>query len=311
MISISKIAEFDGRPVWSAILHSGDTRAQILSYGAITKALSYRDHPMILGYDNASAYETDPYYLGAIAGRVANRIANARFALNGQSYQLQANDGTNCLHGGHVGLGRRHWEMEIAGDSLLLKYHSPDGEEGFPCDVDFMVQVDLGPDSITYRLQGMPSAPTPINLAQHNYYTLAPNLAETQLWLNAHRYTPVDNAKIPTGHQIQVPPEFDFTNARCLGPQPLDIDHNFILDHNGNHAATLMGPHYGMHLDTDQCGLQVYSAGGLGTPFVPYGAICLEPQHFPNALNTPRFPSMIHSPAHPYSQTTSLRFFQV
>lgn len=326
MMTITPFGTLDGKEVLCATLSEGDTSVSILNYGAVTQdwrvAVNGTPTSMVLGFDRFEDYVLHSRSFGIIAGRVANRTAFGRFTLDGQTYQLATNNGEHHLHGGDVGLGRRMWRMEPDSDAnaLQLTYHSPDGEDHYPGAVDFTVTVTLKNGAVSYEMEGMPDRITPINLAQHNYYNLAGggDVLRHHLKMPASRYTPVDAGLIPTGETAPVAgTHLDFTKGAQIGaidPNRIGIDLNLVLDaeRDPSAPAAVLGHDNGcvLRLWTDQPGIQVFDAPAMDIP-VPglnnttyggFGGVCLEAQHFPNALNTPHFPQILSSPEMPYRQ---------
>ena len=316
--------EHEGQTVRRATLESGQARVSVLNYGAVTQdwriLRAGQARPVVLGFERFEDYPKHSRSFGIIAGRVANRTAKGQFTLDGQSYQLPTNNGPNHLHGGTFGLGRCIWEMDAEGTRAVhLRYRSPEGEEGYPGTVDFELTVTLRDATLTYEMTARPDRPTPVNLAQHNYYNLGgETILEHQLHIAASQYTPVDDTLIPTGEIAPVQDtHFDFTAPTLIGAhaQARDgIDLNLVLDSDRDRsepAATLKGPD-GVRLSlwTDQPGVQVFNAPKMEIPvpgldgrrYGPFSGLCLEPQKFPDALNQSHFPSVIATPEEPYRQ---------
>jgi aldose 1-epimerase len=318
-------------PIRSHLLESGCARVSILSLGCITQdwqvPVPEGWRGVVLGHDAPEAYRADPYFLGQIVGRVANRIAGARFAmpappesgphpptrpLSGGAVApvctLAANDGPHCLHGGPDGLGRRVWAMEPDGArAVRLQVHSPDGDQGFPGAVDVTVTIALDGARLSYAMVAHPDRPTPIALAQHSYYTLAGRgpVDGYRVSLAASACTPAGPDLIPTGAVVPVAgTPCDFRVARPIGARRLDL--NLVLDAGDGPAAEVTAGGLRLRLWTDQPGLQLYTGDGLGAPFAPRHGLCLEPQGFPNAVNMPAFPSVVCTPERPYRQTTTV-----
>lgn len=300
----------DGRAVDGAHLTAGDMEVRLLSYGAVTQSWLVGPRNVVLGYEDPAQYGTDRYYLGAICGRLANRIRNGRFPFSGRQVQLPLNNGTNTLHGGPEGLSSRFWEMEAdtAGNAVRLAYVSRDGESGFPGRADFEIVVTLTDSALIYDMRAEVDRPTPINLAQHNYYSLAGGgeIWDHVLSVPAENYLVAGQDLVQTGRIAPVAgTRFDFREARSIGaadPGHEGIDGCLVLD-SGAPGAVLSAPD-GPTLSffTGQPGLQVYNAATLGEPFAPFTAICLEPEGFPDAVNHPDFPSQIVTPDAPYRQ---------
>lgn len=276
-------------------------------------------------------------YFGCIVGRVANRIKNGKFTLNGVEYSLPINNGPNCLHGGLRGFDKVVWDVVERKDgkdpSITFQYHSKDGEEGFPGDVVVRATYSL-PEPTTLRLDMEAIAEnkaTPISLAQHTYWNLAGhNSGDTlghsiQIW--GKYYTPVDENSIPTGEIVPVKDTpFDFTTLHKVGARINDVpggyDHNYVLDcgdeKNGlKLAAKLKDPSTSrtLNLWTDAPGMQFYTAnyvdgitGKGGAVYEKHSAVCLETQGFPNAINQPNFPSVVVQPGEKYKHTMLFEF---
>ena len=320
--------------------------ARIMTYGASIVSLKTPDRRghfenIVLGFDELEPYLAGVPYYGATVGRYANRIANARFALDGTTYPLSANDGPNSLHGGKRGFDKRVWRADTAkggANRLRLTYVSGAGEEGFPGELTAHVTYRLGDDdSLEIDYEATTTAPTPVNLANHSYFNLAgdPRLSilNHSLRINADTFTPVDANLIPTGELRPVAgTPFDFRRTTAIGAriegadQQLKLgrgyDHNWILRaaRPGSAlrlAAVLTDPGSGRVLEirTTQPGLQFYSGNfmngkpaGEGSVFGYRTGLCLETQHFPDSPNQPAFPSTILRPGETYSEKTVLTF---
>lgn len=320
-----------GGGLQEACLHRGGLSLSLLNFGAATRDLRVihrgRQLPVVLGYNDPRAYLTNPYYLGVIAGRVANRIGRARFALAGQEFCLPANEGCNMLHGGQGGLSHRFWQMEQSGAAAVhLTCISPEGDNGFPGRVEFRTGVSLGENAVTYSMRAAADRPTPISLAQHNYYNLA---GSGDIWSHcltspASRYLPLDSEGIPTGAVDDAAgSRYDFRQGRTLAemdPQREGTDINICFDAGPAPVlpvAALEGPNrLRMQVYSDQPGAQIYTAAGLkahegalpGQSLKPFAGICIEPQGYPDAVSNPQFPSVIVTPDQPYRQDLRLEF---
>lgn len=314
----------EGREVIEARLESASASISVLSYGAVIRDWRVgAGAPCVLGFDRFEDYPAHSRSFGIIAGRVANRTAGGRFTLGGETFQLACNNGPHHLHGGEKGLGRAHWSLESdsAATALRLTCASPDGDDLYPGAVDFAVEMRLDGSTLTMEMSGAPDRPTPINLAQHNYYNLGggADIRGHVLRMAADRYLSVDETLIPDGPPRTVEGTiFDFRTARTLaGPDEagLVIDHNLCLTEDRDPAApaaTLTNPDSGLTLTltTDQKGVQLYTARPLdvevpgldGRRYGPHAGVCLEPQAWPDALNRPDFPAIIATPDAPYRQ---------
>jgi len=327
MILTRKFGTLEGCDVIEATLRSDTAEVAILNYGCVVRDWRVRTKtgviPVVLGFDGFDYYPDHSPSFGIIAGRVANRTAKGMFHLNGVDYHLPINNGENHLHGGPIGLGRRIWVMETDDrtNSIHLRYHSKNGEEGYPAAVDFTVTFQLQGNRLTCEMTGNPDAPTPVNLAQHSYYNLNGygNTRDHLVQIAAQNYTPVDDAQIPTGEILPVKnTRFNFTSATSFGRNDHDnlgVDHNLVLDAGRNPkdpAAIVYSPSSNLELQlwTEEPGLQLFNAPGMNLPvpglhgenYGPFAGLCLEAQHFPDSLNRPEWPSIICTPTAPYLQ---------
>lgn len=327
MISTRKFGALAGQDIIEATLRSDTAEISILNYGCVIRdwRVSTKSGPIsvVLGLEEFAHYVEHSPSFGIIAGRVANRTAKGKFTLNGVDYELPINDGENHLHGGMVGLGRRVWDMSADENKnkITLKYLSPDGEEGYPASIDFVVTFQLSGTTLTCEMFGTPDAQTPINLAQHSYYNLngSGDTREHVVHIEANSYTPVDATQIPTGVLQNVDSSrFDFSSPTTFNASDsgrLGVDHNLVLNPNRNKtepSAKVYSPQSNLELKlwTDEPGIQLFNAPEMNIPvaglnaqkYGPFAGLCLEAQHFPDALNRPEWPSIIYSPDRPYYQ---------
>ena len=310
----------DGTPVTAARLETASGASlTVLDYGATIQSLRVPDHDgrlvdVALGYDTAAEYERNNYYLGATIGRVGNRIAGARFSLNGTDYELAKNDGANHLHGGVKGFDKRMWDMTAVNGVIVYKRLSPDGEEGYPGNLGVTVTFRLTEDNalhITYDAEA--DADTLVNLTNHSYFNLngGGSVLDHHLQVFAERFCEGDAGCLPTGRLLDVAgTPFDFRTGKRIGDEigaaheqlkrAGGYDHNYCL--SGKRAAVLYSEKTGieMTVDTDLPGMQVYSGNFLekhpgkgGTEIDRRGAICLETQLYPNGMNCWGFPSPV------------------
>jgi aldose 1-epimerase len=316
--------------------------ASIITYGAILTELRVPDRNgnltnVVHGFDNLQAYVQGHPFFGATTGRVANRIANARFRLDGQEYQLAANNGKNHIHGGIRGFDKVVWEAKpIAVNqrevSVVFTYLSHDAEEGYPGDLDVRVTYTLT-DNNELRIDYSASTDkaTPVNITNHSYFNLAGSgdVLGHEMFIVADRYTPVDDELIPTGEIAPVKgTPLDFTKPMTIGarieqlkPKPGGYDHNFVLNSEGKSlalAARVHDPKGGRTLEvlTTEPGIQLYTGNFLdgrvtglnGQRSTQHTGFCLETQHFPDSVNRPNFPSTILRPGQTYKSTTIFKF---
>ena len=300
--------------------------ARITNYGAIVTELHVPDRDgrladIVLGFDNLDGYLAGHPYFGAIVGRVANRIGNAEFTLEGRRYPLAANDKPHHLHGGRTGWDKVIWTAKVsesaAGPALELTYVSKDGEEGYPGTVTATTIYTLtDANELEVEMLATTDRTTVVNMAHHSYWNLAGHdsgtILDHELTLYADRYTP-GSPRVPDGRIAPVTgTPFDFTRAKRIGTTlgqaggtPVGYDHNFVVNGEPDRlrpVARLEDPKSGrvMTLSADQPGVQVYtgnflngSTKGKGSTHVQYAALCLETQAFPNAVNVPDWQSQV------------------
>ncbi|WMS42591.1 aldose epimerase family protein [Acuticoccus sp. MNP-M23] len=306
-----------GKPVYEATLTDGDVAISVLSHGATMRDWRVPDatgktQSVILGFDDIGPYTDNKRSFGILAGRIANRVRDGRFTMDGTTYQLDQNQNGNHLHGGSDGIGRQHWTMEEDGKSVRLTLKSPDGAMGYPGNVDFTYVISLDGHTVTFDITAVPDRPTPIAPAEHNYYRLGAPLAEHVMTIPAGHTTAVDDGLIPTGELAPVDgTPLDFRQPKKIGDQK--IDDNFCLD--GAPACRLETDAYVLTMTTDRPGLQVFSgftlpqfetAGHDGIVYGPFAGVALEAQNYPDTVNNPSFGNIIATPDKPYRQTTSV-----
>ena len=301
----------DGESIYAYTLKSETASVTILNYGGILQNFTVEGISIVGGYDSIAAYEADTSHQGGLIGRVANRVANAEFEMDGKTYHLPVNNGKSCLHGGIRGFDRRIWTiLDGKENEVVLTYHAEDGEEGFPSALDVTVVYRLEGGDLLIDYTAIPHAKTPIALTNHAYFNLngfGETIDNHILTLYAERYTEMDASILPTGNRPEViGTPFDFTFPRAVGTHFSDTfsgyDHNYILSPMmwGTACgvrlplvATLLGDSLIMQVFTDQKGIQVYTANFLkGEPKfsgnierIKHGAICLETQTEPGAIS--------------------------
>jgi aldose 1-epimerase len=340
----------DGTSVDAVTLsNAGGIRATIIAWGATLQSLELPDRngrtdDVVLGYADLDGYVMKPQYFGATVGRFANRIADARFVLDGKAYVLAANNGRNSLHGGTRGFDKVVWTITDVTSgpraSVTLRYVSPDGEEGYPGTLTTDVTYALDDDgTLTTRYEATTDAPTIINLSHHSLFNLAGagsarSVLGQRLMIDADAYLPVDASLIPTGEIRSVAgTPFDFRESLPIGDRIRDgadpqimigrgYDHNYVLNGGASampkRAARFEDPVSGrvLELYTTEPGLQVYSGNFLdGTTsgkadriYRQGDGLALEPQKFPDAPNQPAFPSARLDSGNTYRQTSYYRF---
>ena len=311
----------------------------IINYGGAITKLTAPDKDgkfadVVLGFDSLSGYlqKGNPYF-GALIGRYGNRIAKAKFTLDGKTYTLAANNNGNSLHGGSKGFDKVVWNAKEQDDnSLKLTYKNKDGEEGYPGNLDVTVIYTLTTDNaVKIDYTATTDKATPVNLTNHAYYNLSGGTEATildhELQINAGKYTPVDSLLIPTGQIADVKgTPMDFTTSKPVGKDIAKVkggfDHNWVLNKNSKvfeKIATLYHPKSGrvMGVYTTEPGLQFYSGNFLdgtltntkgGAKYVKHSGLCLETQHCPDSPNQPNFPNTILKPGETYTQMTVYKF---
>ncbi len=331
------------------LTNANGMEVKIITYGGIISSIKVPDRNgnmanVALGFDNLQDYETKNPYFGCITGRYANRIAEGKFSIEGEEYTLATNNGPNSLHGGLKGFDKVVWaaaEFEITdGVALELTYLSPDGEEGYPGNLDVKVVYTLTDENeIRMDYTATTDKPTVVNLTNHSYFNLAGegagHIYDHILMIDADQYTPVDDTLIPTGELEAVAgTPFDFHMPKAIGPgqrsnHPQIVigrgyDHNWALNRPSPDdkslivAARLYEPDSGRILEvwTTEPGIQFYAGNFLdGTLYGPSGhsyrqsdALALETQHYPDSPNQPEFPSTLLAPGETYETTTIYKF---
>jgi aldose 1-epimerase len=302
--------------------------AQIITYGAIIKEFQAPDRNgnftnILLTTDSLEKFEHGFGGPAAVIGRVANRIAGAQFELDGTTYKLNANEKKNTIHGGRKGFAQAVWKVEDAPiknneASVKLTYLSKDGEEGFPGNLKTSVIYSLT-DKNEFRIEyeAETDKPTIVNLTNHAYWNLAGggSCLDNILWIPAESYTPTDNDMIPTGEILPLKGTLmDFNQPTRIGdrieqlkPKLNGYDHNYVLGEGRTlkMAARLVEPRIGriMEVRTTQPAVQLYTANHLG-----HTAVCLETQHYPDAIHHKNFPSIVVRPGKPLKETTLFTF---
>ncbi len=337
----------DGRAVrLYSLRNANGMTADIMTYGAIVVSLRTPDRDgrmddIVLGYDNLQDYIKNSPYFGAIVGRYGNRIAKGKFTLDGAEYTLATNNNNlNHLHGGVTGFDKVVWDDEPVWKSdavgVKLSYLSQDGEEGYPGNLKATVTYLLtNKNELRIDYEATTDKATPVNLTHHGYFNLTGGQRDILghvLFLNAGKFTPVDEGLIPTGELPSVKgTPMDFTKPTEIGARINNgyeqlkfgggYDHNWVLNKRGSGmtlAARVYEPTTGrtMEVLTLEPGIQFYSGNFLDGTITGKGGkvykhrwgFCLETQHYPDSPNKPNFPSTILRPGEKYQTTTIYRF---
>lgn len=317
-------------------------KASVSELGAVLVELTVPDHEgkardVVLGFDSAEAYYDNPSFFGSTIGPNANRIAGAKFALDGVTYLLDVNDGPNNLHSHREqGYHKKLWQAETSDNSVTFTLEDKDGSMGFPGNKRFQVTYELDEENalkLTYHAES--DKKTVLNPTNHSYFNLdghgSGTVLEHTLQLNASRYTPVVEGSIPTGELAQVSgTPMDFTREKKIGTEidadfeqlrlTTGYDHNWVIDGwDGTlrHFATVGAAESGIRMEvyTTLPGVQFYAGNYIdpqeGKGGAQYGkrhALCLETQYFPDSVNEPDFPSCIFGEGKTYDSETVYKF---
>ncbi len=331
----------DGEKVFKYIFENNfKTKIEILNYGCIVQSIETPDKlgqisDIVLGFDSLKEYEDDNHYLGAVVGRVANRIGKAQYIDGPFMVKLDKNEGQNHLHGGYKGLNKVIWKAKTfqKNNSLGVEftYRSVDGESGYPGNVDFKTSYILNnKNQLMIYFNAVTDKRTPINLTSHIYYNLSggksPLVLDHIAMINALKYIDTDVDKIPTGKfNYLMGSPVNFSRGKSIGAD-IDkmengYDHAFIINKEiGRFLVTsrVIEPESGRILDivTDQPTIQFYTSnhfdgsqtGKNGLKFDKHAAFCMEAQGFPDAPNHSNFPSVFINPGEKYSSHTQISF---
>jgi aldose 1-epimerase len=329
------------------ISNSKGVTMTVTNYGGIITSLVVPDkngkmEDVALGYNDVDSYVKSSPYFGAIVGRFGNRIAKAKFSLDGEEYTLAANNGPNTLHGGNKGFDKVVWDakeiQQADAAGCELHYTSADGEEGYPgnlqCKAVYLLDNN---DRLTVEFSATTDKATVVNLSQHSYFNLAGegcgDILGHELMLNADRFVPVDATLIPTG---ELPPvkgtPMDFSKSTAIGARinadfeqlkfGKGYDHCWVLNQKKPGAMTLAARVYEpgsgrtLEITTTEPGIQFYcgnflDGSNIGKRGVAYNfrnGFALETEHYPDSPNKPQFPSVVLRPGQTYKTTTVFAF---
>jgi len=329
------------------LTNSNGITVKITNFGASIVSILVPDRngtvgEVVLGYDNPEEYITGNLYFGATIGRFGNRIANGKFTLDDNEFTLVRNIGNNHLHGGNVGFNNVIWEVQDYKNNndqhfIKLHYLSPDGEEGYPGNLNTWVTYTLtNNNEIVIDYLAETDKKTVINLTHHSFFNLKDggksDILDHELMINANFFTPVNNEIITTGELrsvVATPMDFNETTRIDLRIEDdyeqlklgRGYDHNWVINKDENElslAAKVIEPQTGrtMEVFTTEPGIQFYSGNFLDgsdighheTTYNFRNAFCLETQHFPDSPNQPNFPSTVLEPGEKYTQKTIYKF---
>ena len=326
------------------LVNKNGMKAKVTEFGAVLMELWAPDRngkleDIVMGYDRPEDYRENGSFFGATVGRSANRIADAKFTIDGKVYRLAVNDGKNNLHSDYdQGFHKQHWDgiFNNSNNSVTFSYTEPDGRNGFPGKLDMKVTYSLSDDNVLgIHYEGVSDKKTLINCTNHSYWNLSGEMTslihDHELKLYASRYTPVVAGAIPTGELAPVAGTvFDFTDFRKIGDHIDDdedqlklvkgYDHNYVLDHKTgsfDKAAEVKCARSGRKMEvwTDLPGIQFYAGncispckGKNGISYDKRQALALETQYFPNAVNQDGFEKPVFEAGQKYDTRTEYRF---
>ncbi|MDL2299289.1 galactose mutarotase [Bacteroides sp. OttesenSCG-928-E20] len=340
--------EVDGKQTDLFILkNKKGMEVAVTNYGCAILSIMVPDREgkyanVALGHDSIDHVINSPEpFLSTTIGRYGNRIANGKFTLCGQEYDLTINNGPNSLHGGPTGFHTRVWDAEQADESsVVFTYLSADGEEGFPgnLQVEMIYRLEEDTNALVMEYRATTDKPTLVNLTNHVFINLngiaapSPSIENNAVCINADYYTPIDEVSIPTGEILKVEgTPMDFRTPQVVGDRINDefqqlvygsgYDHCYVLNKTESgelsYAATCYDPESGriMEVFTTEPGVQLYTgnwlngfAGAHGATFPARSGICFEAQSFPDTPNKPHFPSAALFPEDEYQQVTVYSF---
>lgn len=340
MIEKKCFGEIEGREVSLYILKNDDLEVTLSDYGATIIRVRFtlkngeiRD--LVRGYDDLNSYINADGYLGAVVGRVGNRICKGKFTLDGADYELYCNNGVNHLHGGKIGFDKKIYDTEIDGDSIVFSASSPDGEEGYPGKLDYSVKYTLADSSLRLDYYAVTDKATPVNLTNHVYFNLmgSGTVYSHRITVDADRYIPTDATLIPTGEIASVEgTPFDFREEKYLGAGILGSHKDIALGGGLDHCVVFTDRGEGIHervkvtspdglvtlkACTDLPAVQLYSGNFLGNKEFPFrggekqikrAAFCLETEAYPDSVNHASFTNTILSPGEEYKTATVYEF---
>lgn len=324
----------DGNEVYLFTLRNAKgTEAGITNYGGILvffRVVQKDGTPnnLVLGFENVEEYISKAYldanpFFGAAVGRYGNRIKDGRFTVDGDEYTLECNIGPDHLHGGLTGFDKKVWTTHsVTADSVVLKYESPDGEEGYPGTLDTTLRFELNDDNeLSYEYTAFTDQPTPVNLTHHSYFNLnngKGTIGDHWVKINAGAILEQDDNLTVTGRVLPVDDRYDFRQGRPINKNwdpATGYDQSFVRDDNSTAtpAAEAWSEESGIKLQvfTTEPIVHLYTgksipalAGSDGNLYGPFSGFCLETQIHPNAINIPGFPDTILRPGETYRQKT-------
>ena len=340
MINKVRFGEINGREASLYILKNDCLEVTLSDYGAtiIRIRLTLKNgevRDLVRGYDTLESYVNADGYLGAVVGRVGNRICRGKFSLDGKDYELYCNNGVNHLHGGKIGFDKKIYDTAIDGDCILFSATSPDGEEGYPGKLDYSVKYTLSGASLRLDYYAVTDKATPVNLTNHVYFNLmgSGTVYSHRITVDADRYIPTDDTLIPTGEIVPVDgTPFDFREEKYLSAGILGTHKDITLGGGLDHCVVFTDRGEGMHervkvaspdglvtlkAYTDMPAVQLYSGNFLGNKEFPFrggekqikrAAFCLETEAMPDSVNHANFTNTVLRPGDEYKTSTVYEF---
>ncbi|MDA3883694.1 MAG: galactose mutarotase [Bacteroidales bacterium] len=310
-----------------------------INYGGIITQLRVPDKHnnfvnVVLGYDSIDEYCADTFFIGALIGPCANRIAQGRCVIDGKEYSFEKNNGENHLHGGSVGFHKSFWDIEkirthAGEEALVLSRFRKDGEAGYPGNMNIRVQYTLTESNeLVVEYYADTDMSTVTNFTQHSYFNLSGSVGKTvlehQLLVAADSFLPVTADGIPIGNSVPVEDGMDLRSLTSVRRvletaneqkrRAQGLDHCFVLKHESSDvmrlAAYLYAPDTEISLQvcTTQPAVQCYTGNFLEGYFVQHQGLCIETQAYTNAIREPGFPSVVIFPNSPYVEKTVYQF---
>nr|CAB3248219.1 aldose 1-epimerase-like [Phallusia mammillata] len=338
VVTKKEFGKVDGLVYDLYTIKSNQIEVGLINYGAAMAYLKVPDRDgqqddIVTGFDTLKEYFNERTFFGSIVGRVGNRIGKGKFTVDGKEYVLDTNNGPNNLHGGFKGFDTKYWSGEIGANSVIFRLTSPDGDQGFPGEVNASVTYTVENSELKISYAATSTKSTPINLTHHSFFNLSghksweKDLSKHEIKMCADRYLPADDACLVTGEikSVENSP-FDLRKPTFLTEELLStcpgggIDHTFCLVQNKNRheAAVLKHTTSGrmMTVETTEPGIQLYTGnflkgqqGKAGVSYTRHSALCLETQNWPDAVNNPAtFPNGILKPGEVYKHTAWFTF---
>ena len=340
MVEKKYFGETEGREASLYVIKNDSLEVTLSDYGAtiINVRLTLKNgevRDLVRGYDSFESYLHADGYLGAVVGRIGNRICRGKFTLDGVDYELYCNNGVNHLHGGKIGFDKKIYETAIDSDSVTFSASSPDGEEGYPGKLDYSVKYTLSDSSLRLDYYAVTDKATPVNLTNHVYFNLMGEgtVYTHKMTIDADRYIPTDDTLIPTGEIAPVEgTPFDFRNEKLLGAGILGTHKDITLGGGLDHCVVFTDRGEGLHervkvtspdglvtlkTYTDMPAVQLYSGNFLGNKNYPFrggekqikrAAFCLETEAYPDSVNHPHFTNTVLRPGEEYKTATVYEF---